>query len=980
MIFKTQQRMKVGKRMAGPQRFSCPWALLLFFVFSTGVAGSQGQENVRAALEPDGRSFSFYAPGTMTFKGGFGATFVSNQQTQELISTKGVLASPLKTFSEKTPCGVASKTSVVLRFDNQPLELLFRFGHVPGVPGVLAQAGIKNTGTTPINLLSLQPVKLEGAVTGSPAEWLVTGMDLSIKVRHPVVALDEIETPLTVDEYGGFYFKDGNGFLFGPVGEPLAYVSATINHGGSGKVAFSFLSEMSGVQVDPGETRWGQEVTLLRESPRKALPRWADWVAKTHGARTSKGALAGWGSWTFHGQDVSAKDVLAQVETVLESGKRLRPGVLEIDAGYINFDDGQISKKFPEEPAFYAKRIAATGARPGLFLNFRGSSGTEAIEGRIRTAVQNGFTFIKINKTGLKLPTEAIPRKTTFQQMREVFDLVREAAGEETYLLYNASRPERASVGRVDANRTGMMVARLSVRESMTDALRSYPLNGRWFAVDTDSYFMGTDIANVSEIAGGWPLVRTWMSMVGLSCGIAMTADPWHWDSFMPYWRNVEVMTPPATERTEVLDICTSKEWPRLVGQVKRPWGDMTVALLWNPGKSERKVTLNFSEVGLNPKHRYAVWSFWDNRYLGVAQGSWTTPALGPSASQHLCFTDLDRSPNEPILIGSSLHIYCGAAEIKNVVQRRGKMEIELGDEGARDGDLFIYSRQQPLWKGAEGCVVTEIASAGEFVWRVSLTDRQCGVPQRVMLNIALPVMLQPWFWLLCGIVVASLIFSGWRYVAWNRAQLAVARLEQQTARQQERVRIAADLHDELGAGLTRVLMLSEPAGGGNLEKIRRAALEMTRELDEIVWAVNPKNDRLDRLAMYLDAYALELLDLSGIASRVDFPVPLPQRPVAATVRHGLFLAFKEALTNVIRHSKAHQVQLRLTVNPRSFTLSVEDDGQGFVVPESGAERADTGNGLDNMRERLAAVGGRCTISSAPGSGTRVEFELPLES
>ena len=84
----------------------------------------------------------------------------------------------------------------------------------------------------------------------------------------------------------------------------------------------------------------------------------------------------------------------------------------------------------------------------------------------------------------------------------------------------------------------------------MTDALRSYQLNGRWFAVDNDSYYMGTDIANVSEIAGGWPVVRTWMSMVGLSCGAALTADPWHWESFRSHWRNVEVMTPPARERT----------------------------------------------------------------------------------------------------------------------------------------------------------------------------------------------------------------------------------------------------------------------------------------------------------------------------------------------------------------------------------------------------------------------------------------------
>jgi signal transduction histidine kinase len=966
--------------MANHQFLHMRWALLLVVAGWSGLALSHGQKDAGGVLSSDGRDFSFVVSEQMTFHGGFGTTIVYNQKTQQVLSAEGVLVSPPEAISENTPFGLASKKEVVLRFDKQPVELLLRLGSVKNVLGLLVQAGVRNTGTKPFQLESLHPVMLTGQVTGSPRGWLLTALSVNPKQLDSVVSLDELSTPFEVDEQGGFYSKDGKGFLFGPVGEPIAYVGARITHEGQGKVTFVYSSAMSGVQVEPGETRWGQEVVLLAEPPRQALPRWVEWVAQTHGARTDKGALSGWGSWTFHGRDVTGQDVLAQVETVLASDKRLRPSVMEIDDGYMDFGAGKINyKMFPEPLSFYAERIASTGARPGVILNFNCPPGTQTIEERIKTAVKNGFTFLKINRTGLNLPPEPIPRKTSFQRMREVFDRLRQAAGEETYLLYNEGRPERASVGRVDASRTGQMVKRSTVRESMTDVLRAYELNGRWFAVDNDSYFMGTDIANVSKIAGGWPLVRTWMSMVGLSGGLALTADPWHWDSFKPYWRNVEVMTPPATERMQVMDLCTSKEWPRLVGHVKRAWGDMTVALLWNPGSSERPVTLNFAEAGMDPRHRYAVWSFWDNRYLGVAQGSWTTPALAPSASQHLCFTPLDRVPNQPTLIGSSFHIFCGATEITKVTRRRGEMEIQLSDAGARNGALYISSRHQPVWKGVEGCVVREVASAGEYVWRVSLSHRQVGAPQRVTLGIVLPVTAQPWFWILCSILMASLIFGAWKYVAWTHSQLAVARLEQQTARQQERVRIAADLHDELGAGLTRILMLSEPTSGENLEKIRRAALEMTRELDEIVWAVNPKNDRLDRLAMYLDAYALELLELSEIDSRVDFPVPLPQNPISATVRHGLFLAFKEALTNVIRHSGAKCVQLCLTVKPRSFTVTLKDDGRGFDVPVIGGERTDTGNGLDNMRERLAKVGGCCRISSQMGQGTCVEFELPLE-
>jgi len=955
--------------------------LVLACTAMPGYSQSGPAPAVNAAMSVDGRNISFQAPGLADFQGGFSAVITSGSETQVLSSADGTFPGAPERATEVTPYGTATVTAVTIHFETQQVDLLFRLGQVPGVPGLLAQAGIRNVGQSPVRLISVTPVALTGWVKGDSANWLVTALDRSVKFDPPVAALADINKPLSVHEYGGFYRTDGTGFLFGPVGAPIAYVKAVIQQDTSGRFLFTFAADMSGVQVDPGGERWGQQVVLLAEPPQKALARWSAWVAQTHGARTEKGALSGWNSWLFHGLDITGKDLLTEVDAVLKTPERLRPGVMQIDAGYQSVDgQNEANEKFPEGLEFYAQRIAATCARPGLFLNFRGPPGFATIASRVRFAVQSGFTYLKINRTGYIVPAESVPTRTSLEFMREGFAELREMAGDGTYILYSDSHPERATLGIVDANRTGRTAERLLVREAITDVLRSYHLNGCWFAVDNDSYYMGTGIANVSEIAGGWPMVRTWMSMVGLSCGAATTADPWHWESFRPYLRNVEVMTPPARERTQVLDLCKSREWPRLVGHVTRDWGNMTVALLWNPGTSERTVTLDFSEVGMDPGHRYAVWSFWDSRYLGVTKGSWKTPALAPSASQHLCFTDLDIIPDRPVLIGSSLHIYCGAAEIKSVSQRRGGMEIELTDAGARSGDLFIYSRWQPVWKGATGCVVAEIASAGEYVWRISLADRKCGAPQRVTLGIILPVTRQPWFWALCGLVVASLVFGVWRYLAWSRMQLVLARLEQQSVRQQERARIARDLHDELGSGLTRILMLSDGPGDGSQDKIHSSALEMTRELDEMVWAVNPKNDRLDSLAMFLDAYAQELLDMAGVESRVDFPVPLPKRPVTAQVRHSLFLAFKEALTNIVRHAGARRVQIRLAVKPDSFSISLEDDGCGFTVPAAAADSSSGHDGLENMNERLAAVGGRCTVTSAPGSGTRVEFELPLET
>ena len=255
----------------------------------------------------------------------------------------------------------------------------------------------------------------------------------------------------------------------------------------------------------------------------------------------------------------------------------------------------------------------------------------------------------------------------------------------------------------------------------------------------------------------------------------------------------------------------------------------------------------------------------------------------------------------------------------------------------------------------------------------------------------ALELTAEPFWWEtawfhVTGTLSAAGLFSAAILLGWRRRhRRQIERLEMQQATERERARIARDIHDDLGATLTQIVMLSDstgtvaPSPECSLGKIHQVALAMTLTMDEIVWAVNPRHDRFDQLAMYLDAYAQEYLDASDLESRVDFPSPLPHRPISAQVRHDLFLAFKESLNNLVRHAGARQVRICLTVQADGFCLSVEDDGIGFSVDPSVASRANAGNGLANMCARLAAAGGHCTVDSAPGRGTRVVFELPWE-
>jgi signal transduction histidine kinase len=384
-------------------------------------------------------------------------------------------------------------------------------------------------------------------------------------------------------------------------------------------------------------------------------------------------------------------------------------------------------------------------------------------------------------------------------------------------------------------------------------------------------------------------------------------------------------------------------------------------------------------QAGLLPDRRYAVWSFWDDRFLGVAKGSWTTPSLAPAASQHLRFTDLDRTPDRPVLVGSNLHIYCGATEIRKVTSLQGAMEIELTDAGAREGDLFVYSRLMPVLKSATGCSVEKIAYAGENVWRIAVKDRKSGTVQRVEMGIQLPLWKQAWFWLLVGVAAASVLFAASRY-------LVGLRLEREHALQQERSRIAQDLHDNIGANLAQIGLLTEQVEQAiddpeelrsQLDRIFRVSHATAKELDAVVWAVDPTNNTLEEFARYVHGYAEEYLTMAGVRCHFASTESMPEIQLSASLRHHLLMVVKEALHNVVQHAGAGLVTLRIGLEDARIRLEIADDGRG-LAPQ-GSRRS--GNGLQNMRNRAAEVGGTCEFSAPrSGRGTIVRLTVPVKA
>jgi len=204
-------------------------------------------------------------------------------------------------------------------------------------------------------------------------------------------------------------------------------------------------------------------------------------------------------------------------------------------------------------------------------------------------------------------------------------------------------------------------------------------------------------------------------------------------------------------------------------------------------------------------------------------------------------------------------------------------------------------------------------------------------------------------------------------------------------------MRIARDMHDEIGSRLTRISYFSELAlqeempSKESLHSIADTIRDLLQTLDEIVWAVNPQNDTLENLAAYLGYYATEYLHNTSVECRLEIPPNLPVIPLTAETRHNVFLAFEEAVSNALRHSGATRVCVNMSQSDGGFEIRIQDNGRGFDrngdpagTDKNGTftTRKQRGNGLINMVQRLESVGGEARIESTRGTGTVVTFRL----
>jgi len=238
------------------------------------------------------------------------------------------------------------------------------------------------------------------------------------------------------------------------------------------------------------------------------------------------------------------------------------------------------------------------------------------------------------------------------------------------------------------------------------------------------------------------------------------------------------------------------------------------------------------------------------------------------------------------------------------------------------------------------------------------------------------------WFWVAVGAAWFALAAGIWRLSAWRRMKRQVQDLERLRDLEQERFRIAQNIHDDLGARVTEIALLSSSAqlkpnlseeARADFGAVSRLTNELVRALYETVWAVNPKNDHLDSLASFVCQLANQMCAQAQLRCRLEIPDLPDDVPVASPTRHNVIMAVKEAIHNVIKHGHATEIQIGLQQAGGVLTLQVSDNGCGF-------DPAFTirGNGLDNMERRMRSLQGSCSVASQPGVGTTVILAFPL--
>ncbi len=271
----------------------------------------------------------------------------------------------------------------------------------------------------------------------------------------------------------------------------------------------------------------------------------------------------------------------------------------------------------------------------------------------------------------------------------------------------------------------------------------------------------------------------------------------------------------------------------------------------------------------------------------------------------------------------------------------------------------------------------------GDYVFKVRITNN-AGVWNSEIASI--PIIIIPpfwktwWFYALCAVITALIIYAIYRY-----------RINELLKMQAIRNKIAQDLHDNVGSTLSSISVYSQVAKIYNqqqraeelqqtIEKIGSTSSEMISEMNDIVWAINPRNDSMNTILQRMDSYARPLLTTQGIAFHFTQDPDVKNMNLEMTRRKNFYLIFKESVNNALKYSKSTHLWVHIGMHAHQVVLTVKDNGKGFDTQQIHlhTSRSLSGNGLRNLEMRAAEMKGIWTIESEPDKGTTVRLQFPI--
>jgi signal transduction histidine kinase len=318
------------------------------------------------------------------------------------------------------------------------------------------------------------------------------------------------------------------------------------------------------------------------------------------------------------------------------------------------------------------------------------------------------------------------------------------------------------------------------------------------------------------------------------------------------------------------------------------------------------------------------------------------------------------------------------------------------GEGGVFSAQLRGKDRLTGQWQ-----IGSRMRMTGVFVSSEGGGNEVLTAPFELVVNSPADVMVLTWppWWTLnrlltmAGMLTVGLILAFiWNHLLRHQVKRRTAqlkheiterqRVEQIRAIEQERARIAQDLHDDLGSRVTVISMLARAGTEKNLEQSARnekfsLILDRSRllvaALDGLVWAANPKYDTVAALVEYLAAFTEELLTETGIARRIEIPARISEQRIPAEIRHNVLLSVKEVLNNAIRHGRPTEVLLQIIISEGEVEILIRDNGCGFDLAQH-----NPGEGLANLRRRVSKINGHCRIQPEMGKGTSIFLTFPV--